>query len=167
MKVLIVDDEADIRRIGELSLQSVAGWEVVLAESGAEGVEAARTHRPDLILMDMMMPEMDGLTALRLIRQDSELKEIPVIFMTAKVQRDEISVYLEAGALGVVRKPFDPMTLSSELTKMLRGLGSDRESSVNGVSELPLRRAGLHEARHDSRADARVVLGGGKDDHGS
>lgn len=166
MKVLIVDDEGDIRRIGELSLQSVAGWEVVLAESGAEGVAAARAHRPDLILMDMMMPEMDGLTALRLLRQDPDLKGIPVIFMTAKVQRDEVSVYLEAGALGVVRKPFDPMTLSSELTEMLRGSGGDRERPVNGVPQLALGRAGLHEARHDSRSDYRGLLGSRKDDHG-
>ena len=119
MKVLLVDDEADIRRIGELSLNSVAGWQVVLAESGAEGVAAARTHRPDLILMDMMMPEMDGLTALKLLRQDPELSGTPVVFMTAKVQQDEISIYLEAGARGVVRKPFDPMTLSGEIQKLL------------------------------------------------
>jgi CheY-like chemotaxis protein len=119
MKVLIVDDEADIRRIGELSLQSVAGWQVVLAESGPEGVVAAKTHRPDLILMDMMMPEMDGLTALGLLRQEPELSGTPVVFMTAKVQRDEISRYLDAGALGVVSKPFDPMTLPSEIEKIL------------------------------------------------
>jgi CheY-like chemotaxis protein len=119
MKVLIVDDEADIRRIGELSLQSVAGWDVVLAESGAQGVEAAKAHRPDLILMDMMMPEMDGLTTLKQLRHDPDLESTPVVFMTAKVQRDEISRYLEAGALGVVQKPFDPMTLPDEIRKIL------------------------------------------------
>lgn len=119
MKVLIVDDEADIRRIGELSLQSVGGWDVVLAESGAKGVEAARAHRPDLILMDMMMPEMDGLTTLRLLREDPDLGRTPVVFMTAKVQRNEVERYLQAGALGVVHKPFDPMTLPDEIKKIL------------------------------------------------
>lgn len=119
MKVLIVDDEADIRRIGELSLQSVAGWDVLLAESGAQGLESAKAQNPDLILMDMMMPEMDGLTTLHELRRDPDLERTPVVFMTAKVQRDEISRYLEAGALGVVQKPFDPMTLPDEIRKML------------------------------------------------
>lgn len=119
MKVLIVDDEADIRRIGELSLQSVGGWDVLLAENGAEGMETARAQKPDLILMDMMMPEMDGLTVLRKIRKDPELEAMPVIFMTAKVQRDEVARYVEAGALGVVHKPFDPMTLPDEIRRIL------------------------------------------------
>ena len=121
MKVLIVDDEADIRRIGGLSLQSVGGWEVWLAESGAEAMETAKSHNPDLILMDMMMPEMDGLTVLRQIRKDPELESTPVIFMTAKVQRDEVARYLEAGAAGVVEKPFDPMTLPDEIRRILNG----------------------------------------------
>ncbi len=119
MKVLIVDDEADIRRIGELSLQSVGGWDVLLAESGAEGMETARAQKPDLILMDMMMPEMDGLTVLRQLRKHPELESTPVIFMTAKVQQDEVARYLEAGALGVVHKPFDPMTLPDEIRRIL------------------------------------------------
>ncbi len=119
MKVLIVDDEADIRRIGELSLQSVEGWDVLLAENGAQGMETAKAHNPDLILMDMMMPEMDGLTVLGQIREDPELESTPVIFMTAKVQRDEVARYLEAGAAGVVHKPFDPMTLPDEIRRIL------------------------------------------------
>jgi len=119
MKVLIVDDEADIRRIGELSLQSVGGWQVLLAESGAEGIDTARAHRPDLILMDMMMPEMDGLTTLKQLRKVPELESTPVVFMTAKVQREEISRYLEAGAVGVVHKPFDPMMLPDEIRRIL------------------------------------------------
>ena len=121
MKVLLVDDEADIRRIGELSLQTVGGWEVLLAESGSEGIEAAKAHRPDLILMDMMMPEMDGLTTLRQLREDPELASTPVVFMTAKVQRDEVARYLKEGAKGVVHKPFDPMTLPDEIRKILGG----------------------------------------------
>ena len=121
MKVLIVDDEADIRRIGELSLQGVGGWDVLLAASGAEGVEAAQAHRPDLILMDMMMPEMDGLAALLELRRLPQTACTPVIFMTAKVQRDEVAHYLEAGAAGVVHKPFDPMTLPDEIRTILNG----------------------------------------------
>jgi CheY-like chemotaxis protein len=119
MKVLIVDDEADIRRVGELSLQSVGGWDVLLAENGAQGMETAKAQSPDLILLDMMMPEMDGLTVLSQLRQDPALQSTPVIFMTAKVQRDEVARYLEAGAAGVVHKPFDPMTLPDEIRRIL------------------------------------------------
>jgi CheY-like chemotaxis protein len=92
---------------------------VLLAENGAEGMETAKAHKPDLILMDMMMPEMDGLSVLRKLRNDPALESTPVIFMTAKVQRDEVARYLEAGAAGVVHKPFDPMTLPDEIRRIL------------------------------------------------
>lgn len=119
MKVLLVDDEPDIRRIGELSLQAAAGWETVLAESGAQAIELASSERPDLILLDMMMPGMDGLTTLEKLRDNPELADTPVIFMTAKVQQNEIQRYLDAGAVGVVHKPFDPMALPDEIRRIL------------------------------------------------
>jgi len=119
MKVLLVDDEDDIRKIGHLSLTAVGKFEVLMAPSATEGLALARTHKPDLILMDMMMPGMDGLSALAQLRADSELSTIPVIFMTAKVQRSEVEHYLSVGALGVIQKPFDPMTLPSEVRKIL------------------------------------------------
>lgn len=119
MKILLVDDEPDIRRIAELSLQAEPTWQVTLAESGAEAIALAVSHMPDVILMDMMMPGMDGLTALRKLRENPDLEDVPVIFMTAKVQRDEVERYTTAGAKGVLHKPFDPMALCEDIQRIL------------------------------------------------
>lgn len=114
-KVLLVDDEADIRRIGELSLRAVGKLEVYLAKSGFEAIEMAKRELPDVVLLDVMMPGMDGPSTLEVLRSDVDLKSIPVIFMTAKVQRQEVETYSKMGALGVISKPFDPMTLAKQL----------------------------------------------------
>jgi CheY-like chemotaxis protein len=119
MKVLLIDDEEDIRKIGQLSLEAVGKFKATLAASAREGIEAAILDRPDLILMDMMMPGMDGLTALQEIHARPELKDVPVLFMTAKVQRSDVSRYLQMGAAGVIHKPFDPMTLPDEIRRIL------------------------------------------------
>jgi two-component system, OmpR family, response regulator len=118
-KVLMIDDEEDIRVIGKLSLQAVGGWTVVLASSGPEGLRAAETERPDLILLDVMMPEMDGPTTFRSLQENPSTASIPVIFMTARVQKQEVQSYLDLGAAGVVAKPFDPMTLPAEVREIL------------------------------------------------
>jgi two-component system OmpR family response regulator len=119
MKVLLIDDEEDIRKVGHLSLEKVGKFQTLIAACGREGLDLAASNRPDLILMDMMMPGMDGLTALAELRQTPALREIPVIFMTAKVQRNEIARYISMGALGVIQKPFDPMTLPAEIRKIM------------------------------------------------
>ncbi len=119
MKILLVDDEEDIRTIGKLSLEAVGKFETIIASGAAQGIELARAARPDLILMDMMMPGMDGLTALARIQSDPDLRLIPVLFMTAKVQRSEVEHYLSVGAIGVIHKPFDPMTLPDEIHRIL------------------------------------------------
>lgn len=119
MKVLLVDDEDDIRKIGALSLRSVGRMECLTAATAEEGLVLARAHQPDVILMDMMMPGMDGLGALAALRADEALRGVPVIFMTAKVQRREIEHYLEVGASGVIQKPFDPMRLADEIRRIL------------------------------------------------
>lgn len=121
MKVLLVDDEPDIRKIGRLSLEAIGKWQVVQAASAPEALELARRERPALILMDVMMPGMDGPTALAELQRDPELRTIPVVFMTARVRQAEIDQYLAAGALGVIEKPFDPMTLPAELRRILAG----------------------------------------------
>ncbi len=113
--IVLIDDEPDIRTIGRLSLERVGGWTVHTAASGAEGLEAARNHRPDLILLDVMMPGLDGPGTLAKLRTDPTLASIPVVFMTAKVQRDEVDLYLKLGVAGVIPKPFDPMTLPTQL----------------------------------------------------
>jgi CheY-like chemotaxis protein len=120
-KVLLVDDEDDIRTIGNLSLSRVGGWQTVLASSGAEAVTKAAAEQPDLILLDVMMPGMDGPTTFGRLRADPATAATPVIFMTAKVQKQEVARYLELGAVGVIAKPFDPMTLPGEIRRLVPG----------------------------------------------
>ncbi len=118
-KVLLVDDEDDIRTVGNLSLSRVGGWQTVLASSGAEAVKKAAAERPDLILLDVMMPGMDGPTTFTQLRAQEATATTPIIFMTAKIQKQEVARYLELGALGVIGKPFDPMTLPQEIRKLV------------------------------------------------
>ncbi|MBV9145665.1 MAG: response regulator [Acidobacteria bacterium] len=117
--ILLIDDEEDIREVVALSLESVAGWRVTSAGSGSEGIELARRSRPDAILLDVMMPEQDGPATLRLLRGNGETSGIPVIFLTAKVQAIERERLKEAGAVGFLSKPFNPVTLASEVSAIL------------------------------------------------
>lgn len=117
-RILLIDDEPDIRAVAELSLEQVGGFSLDSAASGEEGLERARAQRPDLVLLDMMMPGLDGLETLALFRADPEIAGIPVIFMTARSQPAELEEYLAAGALGVILKPFDPMELPNEIRKL-------------------------------------------------
>jgi DNA-binding response OmpR family regulator len=116
-RVLLVDDEEDIRTIGKLALEDVGGLDVHLGTRGTELLPLVRAHAPDLVLLDVMMPEMDGPTALRQLRESGD--ETPVIFMTAKVQSREKSSYLDLGAIGVIVKPFDPMTLAADVRALV------------------------------------------------
>lgn len=115
MRVLHVDDEPDIREIARVALGDVGGLEVVSAGSGVEGLREAASWKPDLILLDVMMPGMDGPTTLTRLRDCPDTAGIPVIFMTAKVRGHEIDHYMTLGAMGVISKPFDPMTLADEV----------------------------------------------------
>jgi CheY-like chemotaxis protein len=118
-KVLLVDDEDDIRTIGQLSLSRVGGWRTVLASSGAEAVRKAAEERPDVILLDVMMPGMDGPTTYGQLRAQEATAATPIIFMTAKVQKQEVARYLALGAAGVIGKPFDPMALPEEVRRLV------------------------------------------------
>jgi two-component system OmpR family response regulator len=118
-KILLVDDEADIRLIAEISLSSLGGWEVLQAGSGREALELAARERPDLILLDVMMPGMDGMTTLQKLREQEHGATTPVIFMTARVQKAEIDRLLALGVRGLIPKPFDPMTLPEEIRAIL------------------------------------------------
>jgi CheY-like chemotaxis protein len=117
--ILLVDDEPDIRTIAELSLSQVGGWQTLLAASGAEAVAMARSRRPDLILLDVMMPEMDGVATFQALAGDEATRDIPVIFMTARVQNHERERYVGFGAAGVIAKPFDPMRLPDDIRGIL------------------------------------------------
>lgn len=120
-KVLLVDDEPDIRRIGELSLKAVGKLAVTLAASGEEALALARAARPDVVLLDVMMPGLDGPATLEKLRSEPDTAAIPVVFMTAKTQKHETERFLALGAAGVIHKPFDPMTLPAELRRLLEG----------------------------------------------
>lgn len=118
-KVLLVDDDHDLRRIGQLSLKNVGKWTVLLAASGKEALMLALEQTPDVILLDVMMPEMDGPTTLCRLQQQALTKRIPVIFLTAKIQTHEINDYIGLGAIGVITKPFDPMKLPEEIARLM------------------------------------------------
>ncbi|HVI02767.1 MAG TPA: response regulator [Enhygromyxa sp.] len=117
--ILLVDDEPDIRTIAELSLSQVGGWKVTLASSGVQALELVGTHKPDLILLDVMMPEMDGVATFQALASREDTREIPVIFMTARVQSQERERYVGLGAAGVIAKPFDPMRLPDDIRGIL------------------------------------------------
>lgn len=118
IKILHVDDEADIRSITKLALESIGGFDVVSCSSGKEAIASVTDAAPDLIVMDVMMPEMDGPTTFLALQKIPDASRIPVIFMTAKSQQDEIDNLMAVGAIGVIAKPFDPMQLSKEIERI-------------------------------------------------
>jgi CheY-like chemotaxis protein len=118
-RILIIDDEDDIREVASLSLESVAGWDVRTASSGREGMRAAIFDPPDAILMDVMMPEMDGPTTFREMQKIPAIAGIPVILLTAKVQGVDRRRFSGLGVCGVLFKPFDPLTLAEQMAEAL------------------------------------------------
>ena len=119
MKVLIIDDDADIRRIAGLSLSRLGGMVVIEAAGGAEGVRRAAEDPPDAILLDMMMPFMNGSETLAALRAQPATALTPVIFLTAKSVQVEVERMKALGAAGVLIKPFDPRTLAADLRALL------------------------------------------------
>ena len=119
MKVLIVDDEEDVRYVARMSLARIGNMTVIEAASGEEGITLARSERPDVILLDMMMPGMNGTVTFATLREIEETRAIPVVFLTARTSADEVAQLKMMGARGVVAKPFDPMTLARDITALL------------------------------------------------
>jgi two-component system OmpR family response regulator len=130
-KVLIVDDDPSIRKIAEISLRAVGNWNVVSAEGGEAAIKTAQEEKPDLILLDVMMPNMDGPTTFKRLREMN--CSTPVIFVTAKVMKQEIDAYCKLGAIGVVTKPFDPMTLPDEIRAMTSSVVQFKHSDTELV----------------------------------
>lgn len=128
-KILYVEDDIDIAMVAKLTLEAVGGFEVLHCESGQDALEAFPTFSPQLVLVDVMMPRMNGIQMLANLRHLPKGKDAPIIFMTARAQTHEQADYLRLGALGVVVKPFDPMTLSDTI----RQLWEVRESGHEGV----------------------------------
>jgi CheY-like chemotaxis protein len=114
-RILYVEDEADIQAVAKLALEMVGGFTVKICSSGDEAVKEAVAFAPDMILLDVMMPGMDGPTTLAALRTLPSLVNVPVAFMTAKVQPQEVAHYKSLGALDVIAKPFDPMTLADKV----------------------------------------------------
>lgn len=117
--VLIIDDEDDIREVAQVSLELIGGFRALVARSGEEGVEKAAAERPDAILLDVMMPGMDGPETLARLRVDPRTCEIPVVFLTAKAQAAEQRRLAELGAQGVIAKPFDPVLVAGSVAELL------------------------------------------------
>ena len=114
-RILYVEDDPDIRTVANLALATVGGYELRACASGQEAVDAAAEFRPDLLLIDVMMPGLDGPQTLSLLRQIPATASVPVVFMTAKVQPSELARYREMGVVDVIPKPFDPMRLADEV----------------------------------------------------
>jgi two-component system OmpR family response regulator len=122
-RILYVEDEDDIRMVGEMSLAEVGGFDVRACSSGEEAIAVAEEFAPDLMVLDVMMPGMDGPSVLKALRALPALAAVPAIFMTAKIMPAEIAELKAAGALDVVPKPFDPMTLPEEIRAIWSRVG--------------------------------------------
>jgi CheY-like chemotaxis protein len=118
-QILVIDDENDIREVARLSLQLTENWTVSCANGGAAGTALALSSEPDAILLDVMMPDMDGPSTLRVLQHQGGTKTIPVIFLTAKVQAADRHRFMQLGVRGIISKPFDPLTLGQQIREML------------------------------------------------
>lgn len=116
--ILLVEDDPDIQVVAKLALEAVGGFHVAICSSGQEALTSVIALAPDLVLLDMMMPDLDGADTLAALRTMPGSAATPVIFMTAKVQPHEVIEYKALGAVGVIAKPFDPMTLASSITSL-------------------------------------------------
>jgi CheY-like chemotaxis protein len=118
-RVLIIDDEADVRAIVRGCLEDIAGWEVITAESGKEGLVKVITDIPDAIILDVMMPGMDGLAFLSILRNYAEETTLPVVLLTAKINMAELNELSDLNIKGVIAKPFDPFFLVEQCANLL------------------------------------------------
>ena len=119
MKILLVDDDQDLLLITKVIMERTAGFHVLQATTGVEALKIARREGPDVVLMDVMMPDMDGLELLVKFRQEATLKDIPVIFLTGKTDPAQVIRLGEFGAQGVIQKPFQPLELADKLMAIL------------------------------------------------
>lgn len=117
-RLLLIDDEDDIREVAKLSLELVAHWDVLTACSGVEGVDRAVEHQPDAILLDVMMPGMDGAATYAALRSNPATRDIPVVLLTAKIF-DRASDRRGLEGVTVISKPFDPMRLATQVAAAL------------------------------------------------
>ncbi|PPD46727.1 MAG: hypothetical protein CTY16_08975 [Methylobacter sp.] len=125
LKIMYVDDEADIRTIVEFALEDEEDFELKICASGQEALDTIGNYRPDFVLLDVMMPGMDGPATLRRIRELPEFASLPVVFVTAKVQPHEVAYFKSIGAAEVIAKPFDPMLLAGQVRDICQRVSHD------------------------------------------
>ena len=118
-RILVVDDEESIQKVVRLSLKMEASWDTITASSGQEGIRQAEIHQPDAILLDVMMPEIDGIATFEALNRNPKTQAIPVILLTAKTRTSEKRLFQNLGVAGVITKPFNPLTLASQMAKLL------------------------------------------------
>ncbi|MGH9341594.1 MAG: response regulator [Acidobacteriota bacterium] len=119
MKILLVDDDLALLMVASMALEDLGGMQVVRAQGGIQALTEAQNERPDAILMDIVLPDIDGTEVLKRLRQNEKTRDIPVIFHTAKRSRSEAKRLVAMGAKGVIVKPFDPMKLHREVQRIL------------------------------------------------
>ena len=118
-RILVIDDEINVCIVIQACLENLGGWETLTAFSGKEGLAIAQTQRFDAILLDVMMPDMDGITLLGELQNNAATQGIPVIFFTAKVQSSDLAQFAKLGVAGVIAKPFEPLTLADRVASTL------------------------------------------------
>lgn len=117
--VLVIDDEESIQKVVRLSLKMEASWQTITVSSGKEGIRQAAICQPDAILLDVMMPEIDGIATFKGLHENPQTQSIPVILLTAKTRTSEKRLFQKIGVAGVITKPFNPLTLASQVAKLL------------------------------------------------
>jgi CheY-like chemotaxis protein len=118
-RILVIDNEEYIQEVAKICLETIACWQVITAGSGSEGISKAETEQPDAILLDVMMPDMDGITTFGKLQVNSATQNIPVILLTAKIQANDRDRYAELGIKNAIAKPFDPLTLANQVAEAL------------------------------------------------
>ncbi len=118
-RILVIDNEPYIQEVAQICLETVAGWTVDTASSGLDGLQIALQKQPDAILLDVMMPEIDGLTTFANLQDHPETRDIPVLLLTAKVQASDLRYYEDLGITNTIAKPFDPIQLAQQISTAL------------------------------------------------
>jgi CheY-like chemotaxis protein len=118
--ILLIDDEETIQEVVQVGIEIETGWQVAIASSGMEGISLAQAQQPDAILLDVMMPEMDGISTLSQLKANPKTQSIPVILLTAKTQAADKKQFQSLGVMGVITKPFNSMTLAGRIAKILQ-----------------------------------------------
>jgi len=117
-KILYTDDEPDVETVVEITVQTICDYDIKICPSGKELVECVEEYSPDLILINIMMPEMEGQETFQNLKNNEKTKDIPIIFITTKTQINEFEIFKDLGVIGLITKPFDPIKLCSDIDRI-------------------------------------------------